>query len=433
MSRRRRPATAFPVSVPAVAAALLAASVLCIGPAAAASAAVVPAATAPGDLAGVDYVALGDSYSAGYGLVPYSFTTPADGCFQAEANYPHQVAATLGLDLTDVTCSGAVTANIIDTPQVTITGAGTAAPQSTALSADTDLVTVSIGGNDLGFADVAAYCVALSADGPVIGNPAFKNCREYFNPSEGVDQLVYKLQNTVEPALAAAFADIRSKAPNAEVVVVGYPTIAPDVENVPEGGCFTPAVTDEPPYPENAFPFTDVDTEYLHGVEAKLDHAIGSAASTAGFHYVSTLPLTESNSACQTDGSAYVNGVTLLLATPEHPHPGGTPTPDPFLFVKYGALHPNAAGVASLAEQVTATVEDVLAADPTDPDPTPTPTATPAPTATATPEPTATSTPAPALAATGATPAPLLAGLAALLAAVAGASALALTLRRRPH
>ncbi len=67
--------------------------------------------------AGLNYVALGDSYSAGYGIFP--LVAPADQdplCFQAEQNYPHKVAAALGLVLKDMTCSGAVTANITTTP-----------------------------------------------------------------------------------------------------------------------------------------------------------------------------------------------------------------------------------------------------------------------------------------------------------------------------
>jgi lysophospholipase L1-like esterase len=431
VSRRRRllPAPARRAALGL--AALAAAAALALVPAAAVSA-------APGDgpdsLAGLDYVALGDSYSAGFGLEPYSFTTPADGCFQAEQNYPHQVATSLGLDLTDVTCSGAVTANIIGTPQVTITGAGTAQPQSLALSAGTDLVTVSIGGNDLGFGDVAAYCVALTATGPVLGNPLYSSCSEYFHPLPEVDLLEDRLKNTVEPALANAFADIAQKAPNAEVVVVGYPAIAPDVENVPEGGCFTPAATGSgPPYPENAFPFTDIDTPYLHGTEAKLDGAIRRAAELRGFSYISTLPATESHSACQTDGTAYVNGITLLEKTLENPNPGGTPTPDPDLFVKYGALHPNAAGVAYLAEQVETTVKDVLEAPAPTPTPTPTSTATPAPTASPSPSvapapvPSASPAPAPSLASTGFNALPLAVGA---VVVVVGA-AVVLVLRRR--
>jgi lysophospholipase L1-like esterase len=317
-----------------------------------AAAAVVPAAPST---TGLSYVALGDSYSAGFGLSPFSFSTPADGCFQAEQNYPHQVAARLGLSLDDRTCSGAVTANIRDTPQNT--GVGIAPVQSDSLNTETDVVTVSIGGNDLGFGDVAAFCVSLGPGEPILGDPLLENCSDYYHPLPDVDLLADKLDEVVAPALASTYALIAEKAPNAKVVVLGYPTIAPDVENVPAGGCFTPAVTPGgPPYPENAFPYTAADTAYLHSVEAKLDAAIRQNAEAAGARYVSTLPDTESHSACQTDGSAYINGITLLFDQPDH----GTPTPDPDLFLKYGALHPNAAGVGFLADRMAAAVSAAI-------------------------------------------------------------------------
>jgi lysophospholipase L1-like esterase len=335
--------------------------------------------------AGKTYVSLGDSYSAGFGLTPYS-DEPAPGCFQADQNYPHLVAESLGLALEDHTCSGAVTANIRDTPQPTITGAGTAPVQSDSLTRETDIVTVTIGGNDLGFADVAQTCVAESAQGPLLLDVLgadLANCKQFYAPVvDGIelDRLKYLLDNTVTPALDETFALIREKASNAEVFVIGYPAITPDAANQPEGGCFSsPLGTGpnpfEPPFPENAFPFTEVDTLYLHGTEARLDAAIGASAKAHGAHYLSTLPLTQTHTACAPDGEAFISGITLSST-------GGTPTPDPGLFVALGALHPNEAGVAFLAEQVSQAVTEAFAGDGDgDPEPTgaATPTATPVP------------------------------------------------------
>ncbi|MEF2976089.1 SGNH/GDSL hydrolase family protein [Subtercola sp. YIM 133946] len=330
---------------------------------------------APADLAGKHYVALGDSYSAGFGLQPFS-DSPAAGCYQADENYPHLAAAALGLDLTDVTCSGAVTANIIDTPQVTIGDQGTAPVQSLALTDQTDVVTVTIGGNDLGFADVAQSCVALDPAGPTF--TGFDTCKERYDP-DGFDLLADKIHSTVSPALDNTFALIRQKAPNAKVIVVGYPTISPDVENTPAAGCFSdPLGTGEPPFPANTFPFTATDTQYLHSVEAKLDTAIRVAAEANGAGYISTLPLTENHSACAPAADAYINGISLIPAGSAP----GTPTPLSNIDVALGALHPNAAGVAFLDAQV---VEAITAAfqQPGQPDPTATPTPTPLPSSSA--------------------------------------------------
>ena len=60
---------------------------------------------------GLSYVAMGDSYPAGPGILPYSTTAPP-GCGQSQANYPHLVASVLGLSLTDVSCGGAKTENL---------------------------------------------------------------------------------------------------------------------------------------------------------------------------------------------------------------------------------------------------------------------------------------------------------------------------------
>jgi LPXTG-motif cell wall-anchored protein len=398
-------------------------------------AAAAPAPSPDDSPVGKSYVALGDSYSAGFGLTPYG-DEPAPGCFQADQNYPHLVAESLGLVLDDRTCSGAVTANIRDTPQPTITGAGTAPVQSDSLSADTDIVTVTIGGNDLGFADVAETCVAESAQGPLLLDVLgadLPNCKQFYAPVvDGIelDRLTYLLDNTVTPALDETFALISEKAPNAEVFVIGYPAITPDAANQPAGGCFSsPLGTGpnpfEPPFPANAFPFTEVDTLYLHGTEARLDTAIGASAEAHGAHYISTLPLTQTHSACAPDGEAFISGITLSTT-------GGTPTPDPGLFVALGALHPNEAGVGFLAEQVSSAVTEALAGDgggDGDPEPTATETAS----ATPIPAPDAAAPEAPSrgsgLAATGSEAAIAGAAAAALLAA----GLAAVVIRRRRH
>ncbi|MGO2750269.1 MAG: SGNH/GDSL hydrolase family protein [Pseudoclavibacter sp.] len=347
-----------------------------------------------GAAAAPEYVALGDSYSAGFGLVPFS-DEPAAGCFQALANYPHRIAESLGLTLDDRTCSGAVTANIRDVEQVTATGAS-APVQSASLSETTDVVTLTIGGNDLGFADIATSCVAASPVGPLLLDDSAANCRSLYVADAGgfeVDILKDRIDTIVAPALDPTFALIAEKAPNADVVVVGYPAITPNAANTPAGGCFTPAVTPTG-YTENSFPFTDVDTAYLHETEARLDAAIKTAAELNGATFVSTFEETAANSACSTT-EPYVNGITLEPGT-------GTPS-TPGTSLKLGALHPNEAGVAYLAATVGAELQAILepgTPEPTQTDPSATETSTPVPSATTTAEPTATTTPTPVTTAT---------------------------------
>ncbi|MBF4458218.1 SGNH/GDSL hydrolase family protein [Pseudoclavibacter sp. VKM Ac-2867] len=333
-----------------------------------------------------EYIALGDSYSSGFGLVPFS-EEPAAGCFQALANYPHRVADSLGLALDDRTCSGAVTADIRDTEQVTASGAN-APVQSASLSATTEFVTLSIGGNDLEFSDIAASCVAASSLGPLVADQTVPNCRSQYVVDGGgveVDALKDRIDSLIAPALASTFALIAEKAPNADIVVVGYPAITPDPTNTPVGGCFSPAFTSAG-YPENSFPFTDVDTAYLHETEVHLDEAIKTAAEASGATFISTLKATSAHSACSTT-APYMNGITA------EPGEGASTTPGAAL--KLGALHPNEAGVAYLAETVGAKLQALL--EPGTPETTtPTPTATATATATDQPTDTAATTATPA-------------------------------------
>lgn len=312
----------------------------------------------------VQYVALGDSYAAGVGLDPAT-GSPVAGCLQSEANYPHTVAAELGLSLVDVSCSGAETKNLIARQQKT--SDGTAPPQSDALSDSTELVTITIGGNDLGFIDLAGSCVALSRSGPIISGVA-ADCRTKLEAAQATPEqrittdVVGSAGDTSASGLTAAFAAVREKAPNAEVFVIGYPSIMPDEANTPASGCYRAEISGSSLATlkiDNGFPFTDTDVAYIRSLQEKLDEATADAADAAGFTYVSLLESTAAHSACQTDGTAFVNGITF------------TSSKDHTISMPAGSIHPNAAGAAFVAQTVAPLVEAALAP------PTPEPTATP--------------------------------------------------------
>ncbi len=94
-------------------------------------------------VAGDHYVAMGSSFAAGPG-VSTTADSPPTRCTRSRDNYPHQIAAKLGLLLSDVSCGGATTAHILG-PW------GELPPQLDALRPDTKLVTITIGGNDVGY------------------------------------------------------------------------------------------------------------------------------------------------------------------------------------------------------------------------------------------------------------------------------------------
>lgn len=294
---------------------------------------------------GLAYVALGDSYAAGNGLEPLT-KAPVPGCEQSSSDYPHLVARELGMRLKDMTCTGAVSANLIGTPQKT--GTGTAPPQSNALGKDTKVVTITIGGNDIGFFATATACIALSADGPILSDK-LPNCRKSF-VTEGTDTLAARTAGPLltgtsshSSGLTAAFAAVKAAAPHAKVFVIGYPTIMPDAAHTPAAGCYRGTVqgnTLQSVRVTDSFPFTNVDVSYLNSVQSDLDQATQAAAKKAGFSYLSMLDATAGNSACAASADSYIRGITLRL------HPDLSVTVGP------GALHPNARGAEFLAQSV---------------------------------------------------------------------------------
>jgi lysophospholipase L1-like esterase len=157
-----------------------------------------------------DYVALGDSYASGP-AIPGQIDA---NCARSDHNYPHDVAVAQHTHLTDVTCSGATTAEMT-APQ------GTAPAQFAALGRTTDLVTVSIGGNDIGFSTIVGTCAQLGAT-----DPAGAPCHTHYT-SGGTDQLKVKIQQTA-PKIAQVIRGIHQRAPHAKVQVVGYPDLLPD-------------------------------------------------------------------------------------------------------------------------------------------------------------------------------------------------------------
>ncbi|MBD0691894.1 SGNH/GDSL hydrolase family protein [Streptomyces sp. CBMA123] len=143
--------------------------------------------------AAVNYVALGDSYSAGVGAGDYlgdsgscKRSANAYASLWSNANSPSSFAF--------VACSGARTGDILSN-------------QISALSSDTTLVSLSVGGNDAGFSSTMKTCV-LSSD---------SDCLNAVNTAENY------ATNTLPGQLDQVYNAIRAKAPNAHVVVMGYP------------------------------------------------------------------------------------------------------------------------------------------------------------------------------------------------------------------
>ncbi|WP_343975720.1 SGNH/GDSL hydrolase family protein [Pseudonocardia aurantiaca] len=256
------------------------------------------------------YVALGDSYAAGP-LIPLQTGIPA-GCLRSTRNYPSVVAQSLGVpDFRDVSCSAATTEHLSGPQSVPL---GVSPPQFEALASDTELVTLTIGGNDIGFGEIINECATRS---PL--QPTGAACRDFYHPG-GRDELAERIA-AAAPDIDAALATIRDRAPAAHVLLVGYPAILPDTGP----GCF-PVV-----------PFSPGDVAYLRGVEKQLNAMLADRAAAAGMDYVDTYTPTVGHDVCQLPGVKWIEG--LVPTAPAYP------------------VHPNALGMAAMAAAVVDAVE----------------------------------------------------------------------------
>lgn len=216
------------------------------------------------------YVALGDSYTAAP-LVPE--TDPSDGCLRSSGNYPSLVAEAFeGTALADVSCSGADTTSLIGV-QRTFDGAAQPA-QLDAVTEDTSLVTLSIGGNDFGlFSALVGGCAQLAQTDPD-GSP----CTDV-----GVGESTEVLAK-IEQRVASVVEGIRDRAPDARILVVGYPQIVPQGEE----SC-------------DALPLAAGDLPFARTVNEGLADALAEGARRAKAEHVDVYALTEGHDICSDD------------------------------------------------------------------------------------------------------------------------------------
>ncbi|MFG2054466.1 SGNH/GDSL hydrolase family protein [Micromonospora sp. NPDC048930] len=242
------------------------------------------------------YVALGDSYTAGP-LIP----TQVDlNCLRSDRNYPSLVAASAGSSsFADVSCSGATTNDILNT------GSGqlgiSVPPQLSAVTSSTALVTVEIGGNDIGFSSIISDCAQASLSSP-FGSP----CKNKYTAG-GTDQLQARI-NATAPKVATVLQAVHAAAPGARVVVIGYPAILPDSGY----GCW-PVV-----------PIAYQDVPYLRGVEKSLNGMLANTAAANNATYADVYTPSIGHDACKSSSTRWVEGLfPENSAAPFHPNARG--------------------------------------------------------------------------------------------------------------
>lgn len=254
-------------------------------------AAPVTKANAPAG-SGPRYVAMGDSAAAAP-LVPDQ-AQPV-GCLKSTNDYPSVLARRIGAAaFDDVTCSGARTQDLVSRSQPTRTGP--VPPQLEAVTADTRLVTVTIGGNDVDLPTIATKCRRTTLDVP----PCAPDLT-----AGGVDTISQAIDDDAD-AWSNLVDAIRERAPSARVVLVGYGTyVRPE-------GCFP----DEPINP--------VDAAYFQSKVDELDGRLARVAADRGVEFFDTRPLTVGHDICAAPQDRYVEGFAPVNpAAPLHPNGAG--------------------------------------------------------------------------------------------------------------
>ncbi|MBB5907045.1 SGNH/GDSL hydrolase family protein [Actinoalloteichus hymeniacidonis] len=227
-----------------------------------------PAALADSDP--VDYVALGDSYASGTGIGNYH--PDSGGCQRSPGAYPELWAAANDVSsFTFAACSGAVTDDVL-------------ANQLGGLNADTDLVSLSIGGNDAGFVEVISTCTLLTTEA----------CQSAVNRANTFieTELPTKLDNT--------YGAIGAAAPNAQVVVLGYPRLYEL-----GGNCV----------------ISETKRTMLNETADLLSDVTAARVSAAGYSYVDVRDTFAGRGVCS--ASPWINGIYWPIGESFHPNAAG--------------------------------------------------------------------------------------------------------------
>ncbi|MCX0241959.1 SGNH/GDSL hydrolase family protein [Streptomyces drozdowiczii] len=273
------------------------------------------------------WVALGDSYTAGVvRAAGNTFEVPRDGCERTDLSYPQVIDRELGglFDLTNVSCGAATIDNVTDTPQKPIGRHfppfsedpdypfAAVPPQSVAVGPTTDVITVGVGGNTLGFADLLTQCMTLGGESEGEGTP----CKDAL--ASGIPARLTKVRQDYDRMLTV----LHERAPKAKILAVGYPTVIPNDASKCTYGDPTQFAT-----------ITRGDLAWLRkDVLEPLNQAINAATGTQDTaDFVDLYTSSRNHSVC--DATKWVEGIVTL--------------PD-----QISLVHPNALGHRNAADHV---------------------------------------------------------------------------------
>lgn len=260
-----------------------------------------------------EYVALGDSWTADVFTTfpPTTTYTPID-CAQSATDYPHQVAKLLKVTtFRDASCGSATTVDMTKA-QTGLPLGGTNPPQFDRLTAKTDLVTLGIGGNDIGLAADLEGCLNLLPIDIGLPAPLGGTCKSRLAP-HGVDSVQQAIAATA-PKISTVLAQIKKRSPKARILLVNY------LNGIPASGkgCW-PIV-----------PIVNSDVAYLQAKFLQMNAMLASVARTSHVQLVDTYTPTVGHDVCEAPTVRYAEGLiplslsnSLLIAFPFHPNGAG--------------------------------------------------------------------------------------------------------------
>lgn len=284
-----------------------------------------------------NYIALGDSYASGEGAYDYFSGTDeaVNKCHLSKRSYPYLLGLQLQLDSAhSVACSGATMVNV--------NGYGVAAAQDTEKPYDgfsnywlpgydpqlqyieanqPNIVTVSMVGNDVGFADIIKRCILFS-------DTCYASDEDRLGLVENI--------NSKYDSLVAMYSQIKAAAaPSARIYVIGYPSIVK-----PDGNCGLNVHLNQK------------ETEFASNLTAYLDYVIELAANKAGVQYVNTENAFDGSRLCD-EQSADISAVNGLTAGNDTLH-----------MIGQESYHPTGFGHQLLASTIAELTANMTTADP---------------------------------------------------------------------
>lgn len=212
------------------------------------------------------YVALGDSYSSGLGTRTYF--ADSGSCKRSPQAYPPLYDASVVF----VACAGASTPEVL--------------AQADSIPETAGLVTLTVGGNDVGFASVLTTCTVDSDDACIAA----------------VDEAIRKARTELPARLDDVLTKIRARGPSAQVVVLGYPRLFEE----------TPSCAGRPSLTKR---------QKLNTGSDELNAVISERAAAAGVGFVDVRGAFAGHGVCS--GAPWINGPTLPIAESYHPNDSG--------------------------------------------------------------------------------------------------------------